>query len=142
MCETAALSVERHAREVVTGWALALWALATGFYLTVGGAKGLTSPAYSLLMRTLHHHNEWVGVALLAAGTLHVIAVIARHNLLTAAAALLCGLWCAAISFYMGWAAATVPGAGNLNAFTAALGAIFFFIRFLSYRRPQLVRVK
>lgn len=127
--------VQLRARALVTGWVLALWALGFGLYLTLGGAQGLTSPAYSILMSVIHEHNEWVGQSLLVAGMLNVVAMATRRNLLIAVAALLCGLWCAAISFYMGWSALTVTGAGNANMFTSALAAFFFFMRFLSYRR-------
>jgi uncharacterized membrane protein len=130
--------VRLQARDLVTGWILSLWALGLGAYLTSGGAKQLTSPAYSILMRAIQGHYEWVGVVLVAFGVASVIAMLSGRPRPIAATSLACGLWCAAISFYMGVALCTVDGAGNVNTFTSGALALLFFVRALDYTTPRV----
>lgn len=129
--------VRLQARDLVTGWILSLWALGLGLYLTSGGAKQLTSPAYTVLMRAINGHYEWVGIALVVFGIASVIAMISGLPRPIAVTSLACGLWCAGISFYMGVAMAVVPGAGNMNSFTSAALALLFFVRALDYAKPR-----
>lgn len=124
------------ARDIVTGWILTLWALTLGTYLTMGGAKHLTSPAYSILMRMIHGHYEWVGITLAVFGALSCVAMLSKQRTFIAVAAFACGMWCAGIAFCMGVAMLTIPGAGNMNTFTSGLGALLFFVRALDYGRP------
>lgn len=125
------------ARDLVAGWILTLWALGLGVYLTSGGAKQLTSPAYSILMRAINGHYEWVGILLMIFGAGSVIAMLSGREILIAFSSLVCGLWCAGISFYMGAAGFTVPGGGNMNAFTSGALALLFFVRALDYGKPK-----
>lgn len=129
--------VRLQARDLITGWILSLWALGLGLYLSSGGAKQLTSPAYTILMRAIAGHYEWVGIILMVFGTCSVAAMISGHSRFIALTSLTCGLWCAAISFYMGVAMYAVPGAGNMNTFTSGALALLFFVRALDYAKPR-----
>lgn len=109
------------ARDIVTSWVLALWALGTAVYLTGGGAKHLVSPAYTYVMEVFAHDYHLVGTALLVAAVVNIVGVATHNPLTLAVGAIMCAAWLGIISLGMAAASVFIPDGGNLN-WTTALG--------------------
>lgn len=126
-------------RDLVSSWVLAIWALATGLYLTLGGAKHLVSPAYTYVLQYTGGDYHIVGAALLLAGVFNILAVGMNKPLALGIGAILCGTWLLAMSWCMGLASINVNDGGNLNWTTAAgLGACFFIRAYNKIDPPRL----
>lgn len=117
------------ARDLVTSWVLAIWALAAGCYLTGGGAKHLNSPAYHYVLEWVGGDYHTVGVILLVAAVVNMVGVGTNQTGIMGLGAILVGGWLFVISIGMGLATFRVSDGGNLNWMTAIGLACCYFIR-------------
>lgn len=125
-----------------------LWAVGAGLFLTLGGARKLTQPAWQHLLEVTHdvllgvvpddEIYRVVGGLLLLGGVLGVVGLLGTWRAVSLASATICLLWNAGLVGFLGLANVNTENGGNFLGVSAMLGVVIYGMRiFLLFGEPE-----
>lgn len=127
------------ARDMVTSWFLASWAILAALYILTGGANQLSTKPWHYVLNVFGGSYHIVGGTLLFAAIINLAGVIGRYGFLIIAGSVLISTWLLAISLLTGLAALQFGG-GNMTFLACfGLGGCYIIRAYNKYRTPKMI---